>query len=227
MTVFWNRNSGFDGGIRGSLGWDGAIILHFRHCALVCRMLASNPGQNSCCRALAIIPLTPWCAECSASRTSARSCLSIRIFFFFYGHPIKTIQLVCHRPKLVGFSMVVHGVTWGIHSVCTPLTHGIPRQWPQQPRSCPRLGSCSYADIIDACIARSICWVMSILVTPLCFGDAGYLEVQSAAAFSFPGTCLMWNLYINERSLKVSRRGFSIFSRPDLKIFSPVVGDPL
>ena len=74
--------SGFDGGIRGSMGWDGAIILHFRHCALVCRMLASNPGQNNRCRALAIISLKPWCAECSASRTSARSCLDIRIFSF-------------------------------------------------------------------------------------------------------------------------------------------------
>ena len=74
------------------------------------------------------------------------------------------------------------------------------------------LGSCSYADIIDACITQLICWVVSILVIPLGFGDAGYLEVHSVAAFSFPGTCLMWNLYINERSLKVNRRGFFIFS---------------
>ena len=75
------------------------------------------------------------------------------------------------------------------------------------------LGSCFYTDIIDACIARSICWVVSILITLLGFGDTGYLEVQSGVAFSFPGMCLMWNLYINEHSLKVNRRGFLIFSR--------------
>ena len=138
LWLFWNGNSGFVGGIRGSLGWDRAIILHFRHCTLVCRILASNPGQNNRCHALAIISLKPWCAECSASRTSARSCLSIRILFSFMGsHQDNKIGLP--STKTVGFSMVVHGVTWGIHSVCTPLTHSIPRQWPRQQRSCPRL----------------------------------------------------------------------------------------
>lgn len=60
----------------------------------------------------------------------------------------------------------------------------------------------------------------------MCFGNA-VLEVQSGVAFSFHITCLMQNLYISNCSLKANS-GDSLFSLgPVLKIFSPVVSDPL
>ena len=176
-------------------------------------MLASNPGQNNRCRALAVILLTPWCAECSASRTSARSCLGIRILFSFMGTPSRhynwsVIDQNCwifdgSLWRDLGNPFCMYSAN-ARHSLSVASTATILSQV-----MALSLGSSSYADII----ARLICWVMSILVTPLGFGDAGYLEVQSGAAFSFPRTCLMWNLYINERSSKVNKRGFLIFSR--------------
>ena len=180
-------------------------------------MVASNLGQNNRCRALGIIPLTPWCAECSASRTSARSCLGIRILFSFMGTPSRQYNWSAIDQNC----WIFDGSSWcdlgnpfcmysanARHSSSVTAAATILSQV-----MALSLGSYSYADIIDAYIARSICWVMSILVTSLGFGDAGYLEVQSGAAFSFPGMCLTWNLYINERYLKVNRREFLIFSR--------------
>ena len=124
-------------------------------------MLASNPGQNNRCCALAIIPLTPWCAECSASRTSAQSCLSIRILFSFMGTPSRQYNWSAIDQNCWIFS----GSSWRDlgnqfcmysanvqHSSSVAAAAMILSQV-----MALSLGSCSYADIIDACIARSIC----------------------------------------------------------------------
>ena len=67
--------------------------------------------------------------------------------------------------------------------------------------------SCAYADIIEACMACSICWAVSLVAALISVGDPQCLEVQLG------GTCLMQNLYINDCSLKSNKWGFFIFSR--------------
>ena len=81
IMAFWNRNSGFDRGIKDSLGCDGAMVLKILHWDLVWWMLASSPGQNSCCLAFANMSLTPWCVAWSNSSTSSLSFFSISILF--------------------------------------------------------------------------------------------------------------------------------------------------
>ena len=78
-TACWNGNSGSTGDIKGSLGWDGAIVLQIRHWALVCLALAPNQGQNNRCLAFASLPFMLWCAEWRNSSTSARSCRDMRL----------------------------------------------------------------------------------------------------------------------------------------------------
>ena len=70
------------------------------------------------------------------------------------------------------------------------------------------LRSFVYAVMIDACIFRSICWMVSMVIALLCSGNVGYLESHSGVALSFPRTCLIRNLFINDCSLKVNRRGY-------------------
>ena len=41
--------------------------------------------------------------------------------------------------------------------------------------------------MIDACIFQSICWVVSMVIVPLCSSNVGYLEVQSGSVLSFSG----------------------------------------
>ena len=43
---------------------------------------------------------------------------------------------------------------------------------------------------------------------------AGYRKAQSCATLSFRGRCLIRNLYICIRYLKLNKREFFIFSRP-------------
>lgn len=79
VTVLWNGNSGFDGGIKDSLSCDGAITLHVLHWVLVCRIRASSPDQNNRCLTFSSMPLMPWYAEWSDSSTSPRSYLGMSI----------------------------------------------------------------------------------------------------------------------------------------------------
>lgn len=44
------------------------------------------------------------------------------------------------------------------------------------------LGLCAYADTTDALMALSICWVVLLVIAPMCFGDTGYLECSILAS---------------------------------------------
>ena len=84
----WNVNSRSAGEIKGSLGWDGSIVLQMWHWDLVCLMLIFRHGQNNRCLAFASIPFTP-CAAWSDSSTSTRSCRGIRILLALAVTPSK------------------------------------------------------------------------------------------------------------------------------------------
>ena len=160
-------------------------------------MLASKPRQNNRCVALAIIPFMTWCAEFSASNTSTLSFFGTSILSPYMGTPSRQYSWSAIdqnwwifassswrdvvNPSCMYVANVRHSSS--VAAAATILSQVIARS----------LGSCVYAAMINALLIRSTCWTASIVVS-LCFGEVGYLEVQSGAALSFPGTCLIRNL---------------------------------
>ena len=182
-------------------------------------MLASWPGQNNHCLVLAIIPLMLWCAECNASSNLALNCYGIRILSPFMGTSSRQYNwsAISQNWWIFGSSLwydfenqswiyvasIWHFSLAAVAAAILILSQVMVRN----------LGSWAYVALIDACIFRSICWMVLMVVALLCSNNVRCLEVQSGIVLSFPGMCFIWNLYINDLSLKSNRRGFFMVSR--------------
>ena len=71
--MHWKGYAGGVVGWGGALGCEGAMRLHWLQLAVWDLMAVVMPGQNTVVSARAVMDVTPWCAECSASRMCCRS----------------------------------------------------------------------------------------------------------------------------------------------------------
>lgn len=93
MTIFWNGNSGFGGGLRGSLGWDEAIVLHIQNWALVYWILVF----------IVVHSIDTLVYGVEGLKYIITSLLWYKDFVLPYRNTFQTIQLISHWPKLSNF----------------------------------------------------------------------------------------------------------------------------